>query len=149
IAFGINALVEHYHKTIPWWLDFPGPFGIYGLLLLAMDKWSWKWGWLRFILFIRVPNLNGTWAAEIKSSYDNFVATHEATITIQQSWTSMIVRLKSETSDSYSLVASLLVNSAPGQILSYQYRNEPKDDAKKTMHPHIGTAWLRLDLENR
>jgi hypothetical protein len=54
------------------------------------------------------------------------------------------VYLETEHSTSRSLAASLLLNQPEGPTLIYQYRNEPKPNAEKTMHAHMGTALLRL-----
>lgn len=147
-AFGIAAIADYFHVRIPWWLDFPGPFGLYAIWFYLLDRFIWRWRWLRAIRIIVVPNLNGKWDATIKSSYDEFRNEHLASVTIEQSWSGMMIRLNSKSSSSFSLVGSILLHSAQGPILSYQYQNEPTADAVKTMQTHIGTAWLRLDLEN-
>lgn len=59
-------------------------------------------------------------------------------VTIEQTWTSMIVRVESTGSVSRSVSANLTVGSE--MSLSYEYINEPRVSADATMHTHRGTA---------
>ena len=64
------------------------------------------------------------------------------TAEIVQTWTKIAVRLSSGTSKSYSQMASLMLDSAEGTVLSYQFLNEPAPGSRTTMQMHFGTAWV-------
>jgi hypothetical protein len=98
---------------------------------------------------VEVPNLAGEWDGLGKSSYDQFATERAYTVKIEQTWTRISIRLQSATSESATLVAALLLHSVEGEVLSYQYRNEPRADAVSTMQTHLGTSWLTISDEGR
>lgn len=143
-ALGLSKLLRASHFTVPWWLDAPSTMGFYGILFKSFDKNLWRWVSVRWTRVLKVPILAGEWHGHVLSSFDDHKKPHEVTVRINQTWTRIMVLLSSATSDSHTLTASIEVNAPEGVVLTYQYENQPKPGAVKTMEIHIGTARLVL-----
>jgi hypothetical protein len=141
LAYGFHWLMLHMNIQAPWWVDSPSVLGIAGVLYKAFDKWLWRW--FRKIGIVKVPDIQGQWEVDGYTSFEQ-MKSFKAKVIIRQTWTHISVYLETEQSISRSLAASLSSNQPEGAVLIYHYRNEPKSNAVKTMHAHIGTALLRL-----
>lgn len=130
--------------SAPWWLDVPSVFGFYGIYLALFDRYLWRWPLLRKIGVVQVPVFEGHWEGYLCSSFDGYGQRHRVTVTIYQRWTEISISLKSPTSSSRSLIASITLYPAQGPVLVYEYENRPKANAQPTMHIHYGTACLNL-----
>ena len=142
IMFGFHIVLSKTGIQWPWWLEAPSVWGIFGGLYKWFDKKMWKCRWWRKISLVKVPDLNGCWSVQGRSS--TFDENFAGEVHIRQTWTRLSVTMETERSRSHSLTASLLLNQPEGITLSYEYRNEPKPNALCTMHAHRGTAVLRL-----
>ena len=140
----IHILLDIVDFDPQWWLSVPSFAGFYSGLYWLYDRSVWKLGLLRRLNLVQLPDLNGKWVGEIKSSYSQGGSAHSVSVVILQRWSKMIVRLESEHSRSWSIVASLRTADLPNPELSYQYVNEPKSNAPGTMEMHRGTATLEL-----
>jgi hypothetical protein len=144
ISIFMSWLVHTMFQTInfspPWWSDIPSFIGFYGIFLALFDKWLWKIKFFRQTGLVKTPILSGTWEGHIVSSYDDHEKQTKATIEVFQTWTEIRVKLVTNTSVSYSQTASLVTDNPDCTILSYDYINEPKPNAIKTMHSHRGMA---------
>ena len=127
-----------------WWLSVPSFAGCYSGLHLLFDRYVWRLGLLRKLKLVQLPDLNGKWVGEVKSSYGQAGGTHSFSVIILQRWSKILVRLETEHSRSRSITASLTTSDVPNPELSYQYVNEPKSNAPGTMEMHRGTATLEL-----
>ena len=127
-----------------WWVSVPSLAACYSVLYWLFDHYLWKLGLLRRLGLIMLPDLNGTWDGEVKSSYSKFGDPFPVCVTIVQRWSKMVVRLDTEHSRSQSTMASLKTIDLPHPELSYQYVNEPKPNAPDTMEMHRGTTTLEL-----
>ncbi len=136
-----QQLMVHMNIQPSWWMESPSVLFIAGALYGAFDKWLWRW--FRRLGIVKVPDIQGQWEVEGYTSFEQ-MKPFKAKVTIRQTWTHISVYLETEHSTSRSLAASLLLNQPEGPTLIYQYRNEPKPNAEKTMHAHMGTALLRL-----
>lgn len=139
----LAAWILNKNFTFSWWVDTPAVFGFFGAFFLLFDNYLWKF--FRKIRVLNVPNLNGEWTGYLKSSHDNFQKELPATMVIRQTWTNMTVILRSDTSRSKSVIASLIIGAGDCPVLSYSYRSEPKPDAVTTMHMHDGTTRLFVE----
>ena len=150
ILFMASALVSGVTATlipsdvIPmrWLLPIPSIGLVFGVSYWAFDNWLWRWQFLRVMRLIRLPDLSGAWTGTIASSYSGFEKVQQVTVTIEQKWTRMVVRLNAEESRSWSITASLLANAPEGLILTYLFDNEPEAESVRTMHRFRGTAVL-------
>lgn len=140
LAWSFFKILNNYQITLPWWVESPSILFFYGLLFVIFDKWSWKF--FRKIGFVKTPNLNGEWKGRLKSSFDKYSSEIKATLKIFQTWTRIKILLTTEQSSSQSETASIIINAPEGKYLSYQYINEPRSNAVKTMSIHRGTTRL-------
>ena len=60
----------------------------------------------------------------------------------------MSVTLHTASSESRSLMAMMSKDDAGREVLTYEYRNEPRSGAVSTMHAHRGLARLSLRRED-
>jgi hypothetical protein len=141
LAYVFHQLMVHMNIQLLWLVSPPSALGIAVALYEAFDKWLWRW--FRRLGIVKVPDIQGQWEVEGYTSFEQ-MKPFKAKATIRQTWTHISVYLETEYSASRSLAASLLLNQPEGPTLIYQYRNEPKPNAEKTMHAHMGTALLRL-----
>lgn len=142
LALGLSRLILAAHFTTPWWLDAPSTMGFYGILFKWFDKGLWRSRLIRRMGLLKVPVLAGEWRGYVVSSFDEHRKPHKISARISQTWTRIIIIFSSGTSDSHTLTASVEVNAPEGTVLTYQYENQPKPQAVKTMAIHIGTARL-------
>ncbi len=125
-----------------WLLPIPSIALVFGVSYWAFDNWIWRWPFLRVLRLISVPDLRGTWTGTVASSYTDFEKAQPVTVTIEQTWTKMAVRLNAAKSRSWSLTASVLTNAPEGLVLTYLFDNEPKAESVTTMQRFRGTAVL-------
>ena len=126
-----------------WWLSVPSFAGFYSALYWLFDRHVWRWRILGKLEFVQVPDLNGTWTGDVRSSYDGYKSIYPVTVVIRQRWSQITVRLETERSQSRSLAATFRVVDLPRPELSYLHINEPTPGASATMNIHRGT----VDLE--
>lgn len=143
LAYLLHAGVSFLGIQFPWWAESPSMMGIFGLLYQLFEKRLWRWKILRRMRIVGVPDLNGEWSVEGRTSFDS-EKIFSANAIIKQTWTKISVWLETPESLSHSISASILIEQPGGVTLSYEYRNEPKANAKGTMHAHRGTAVLKL-----
>jgi len=136
-------ILGNYKIALPWWIESPSVLFFYGLLFVVFDKWLWQY--LKKLNILKTPNLNGEWTGNLKSSFDNHSAEVKSTLKVFQTWTKIKILLTTDQSSSYSEAASIVIDSPEGKYLSYQYINEPKSNAVKTMSIHRGTVRLLFD----
>ena len=126
-----------------WWLSVPSFAGFYSAFYWLFDRYVWRWGILRRVGLLALPDLNGLWKGEINSSYVERPATSVA-VEILQRWSKLVVTLETEDSRSRSIAATFRTEDVPRPELSYLYINEPKATAAESMQSHRGTVTLEL-----
>ena len=125
-----------------WLLPLPSIALVFGVSYWAFDNWLWRWHFLRFLRLISVPDLRGKWTGTIASSYTEFGDQQPVTVTIDQTWTKIAVRLNTAESRSWSVTASILTNSPEGLVLTYLFDNDPEAESAMTMQRFRGTTVL-------
>lgn len=149
VAWGFNRVLGVMHFTLPWWFDAPSVIGFYVLLYSIFNKYLWRWRILRTIGVVKTPNLDGVWKGYVASSFDEHATKYDATLKIFHNWTRISIILETNYSKSSSLVAAIVTEDPMNMVLSYEYLNEPRSNAKITMHTHQGTARLSLAPDGR
>ncbi len=134
------ALVPSDLLPMRWLLPIPSIALFFGVSYWAFDNWLWRFRFLRVLRLISVPDLRGTWTGTIASSYTGFEKTQPVTVTIEQTWTKIVVRLNSAGSRSWSITASVLTNSPEGLVLTYLFDNQPEAESAQTMERFRGTT---------
>jgi len=144
-AYLIRAIFNLIDIQFPWWIGLPGIFTIYGALYHGFRTIFWKWDIIRFVFFIKTPNINGIYSGVIRSSFDNFQSEKNADIVIQQFWDKALIELKTDTSYSYSKSCSITIIDKPTPTISYIYQNEPKSGSVETMVIHYGMCMFEVN----
>lgn len=117
-------------------------FAIFAGLYFLFNKHLWRIEGLRRILL--VPDLNGTWACEGQTALKNGEPADyqwKAKITITQSWSKMLIHLKTSQSESKSISASIFHENGVGYRLLYQYNNNPNANELDLLN-HSGSGEL-------
>lgn len=145
LAYLVTVSINLLKTEIPWWIGIPGIFSIYGVLYYGFSKSFWRWNLIRFLFFLKTPDINGIYTGTIKSSYDNFQSEKNARIKIIQSWDKALIELQTDTSYSYSKSCSITVTDQHTPTISYIYQNEPKCGSVETMVIHYGMCMLEVN----
>ncbi|WP_278497642.1 hypothetical protein [Pantoea vagans] len=117
--------------------------GIYVWLYAWFDKNLWQNSYLA--KFLCVPNLSGRWLVR-GHTLSKGGSQWEGELTIVQSWDKVRIHLKTQSSYSDSVTASIIHDEGIGYQLLYNYRNQPKT-GEKHLTPHIGFAEFRFDTD--
>ena len=150
LASGIAAvLMPSDLLPMRWLLPIPSIALLFGASHWAFDNWFWRWPFLRVLRLTSVPNLRGTWTGTIASSYTGFEKKQPVTVTIEQTWTKIVVRLNAAESRSWSLTASILTNAPEGFMLTYLFDNEPEAESVRAMERFRGTTVLVSNIPDR
>jgi len=153
IAVGVSWLLSWAAS----WVQQAWGFGVggvsamtaFGVLFLIFNKWLWKIAALRQLLL--VPNINGRWIVKgrtLRRDGENVGFDWEGTIDIIQSWSRIVIVLRTKQSSSRSIAASLYRCPGEGYRLIYHYANEPKADQPE-LDRHCGLCDLLFDEELR
>lgn len=131
---------------LPWWIEAPSVIGFYGLLHKWFEIKLWRNKYIRTILSIKTPIIDGNWTGSITSHsvHANGLIPIKK-FCIKQTWSHVIIYLETETSESHSFEASMNVDEFGTARVHYQYINKPKDTAPETMHVHYGSASAKFD----
>lgn len=115
-------------------------------VFVAVDFVFTKWGWRLFCCFGVLPNISGKWncLGETIDDDGNTEFQWSGYLTIKQDWEKISVNLKTPTSGSFSVAASLLPEGLGGWMLMYSYRNEPRQ-GEPELRSHIGYCELHFD----
>ncbi len=148
ISIGISLYVKGIDIIVKSLKDFliviysGMPFPIYKGIQWAFDKWLWKLPLINQI--INVPNLNGVYKGQLKSSYDNFQQPKDFTLIIKQTFSEISIIFKTDTSESKS-ISAYLKKEMDKSLLVYDYHNEPTKVSIDTLNEHKGTTWIKFD----
>jgi SMODS-associating 2TM, beta-strand rich effector domain len=114
------------------------------LLLLAFDRWMWRWP--GFHQLLRRPVLHGTWRVEVRTSFE---ARREevirAYVVIRQTYSTVRVNALFDRSRSNSLSADLIVENGVWTLF-YIFRSEKGALARDDNPPARGGARLVVAL---
>ncbi|HID9486365.1 TPA: hypothetical protein ACXI1V_003027 [Pseudomonas aeruginosa] len=123
----------------PTALSLVGAGAVFAILYLLFNKYIWRLELVSNLL--KVPNLSGKWNCSGTTLNDKGEAIYhwDGLVEICQTWDKIRVRLKTQTSGSYSIAAALTHDETEGFILLYNYKNEPKI-GQPDLRAHIGCA---------
>lgn len=148
ISAGVAAGAGGLLSLIAGWIGITAgsvsSMGVFGLSWWWLDNHLWKHPWAR--RFLLVPDLNGTWKCEAQTTLkgsEHVAWPWDATITITQSWSKLLVRLERGQSGSKSLAASLY-HEGDRYRLIYHYQNDPKA-SEHELKKHTGLTDLLFD----
>lgn len=138
-----------------WLFDAGSAAAWFGALYLWLEHHGWKWWFLRSIGLVHTPNLNGKWSGVLRSSYESeeqgvvpFENPTMIELDIRQSWTQMVIELRTDKSSSKSDTGSIFIDAGVDPVVVYTYLNQPNPDQIKSMEIHSGTTLLKLREEH-
>jgi hypothetical protein len=115
----------------------------------------WRRLWARFPIIRRklFPDLTGTWAGELVSTWktpvtEQGLAPIPVSIWIRQGIFSTSIKLRTGESTSYSTRCLLEADHEAGRFrFWYSYDNNPRAQYRHRSARHEGVAWLELDID--
>ena len=145
IAYSLSLGASALKVEFPWWAQAPSVMSVYGLLYYIYSHWGWRWS-LWGVRFSQMPDCSGTWYGDATSTHGEGTS-YQGMLSVHQTWTKIMLEFRTESSRSFSRMASLKVTPGPSQGLIYEYANDPNAMADAAMHAHRGFAFLRLSLD--
>src|SRR5437773_5962214 len=106
---GLLTFVNTWRNSVPQWVDAPSAMTLFGLTFWIFDRHVWRWK-CRSFGPSTIPDLNGTWAGIVHSSFDRKETL--VVVLINQTWTRIKIQLESEQSRSASTMASVSTKDA-------------------------------------
>ncbi len=115
-----------------------------GLVIVAFNRWFWRWrlwqGWM-----VKRPYIGGDWHVKIDYHWGDERGTVDATLSVNQTYTSIHARLQTGESKG-DLISSQIVDEGTGRYkFTGIYRNEPRLEVRDRSQIHNG-AFI-LDIE--
>jgi hypothetical protein len=158
IVFWIALLAITSTPIVVKWLNVAASWANVGTISLSsgaifyfiyriFDKWAWRISWVRRLLL--VPDLNGVWncaGVTLQQGDEKPNKNWTSTITVVQSWSKIIIRLKTESSESHSTSAAVVHEVGNGFRLRFSYQNTPKAQ-RPELKPHAGFCEIVFDQE--
>jgi hypothetical protein len=139
----INQIFSRVQETLGNWtlpLSSISAFMVFGAVFWFFNQYLWKFRHIR--KFLLMPDLNGKWECTgttmIKEGQETNHA-WKAEIDITQSWSKIIIRLKTNNSLSRSTSASVTRLEGQGFKVLYHYQNDPTC-INDTLHKHDGAT---------
>ena len=146
----INQALSQVQGTLgSWTLTLTGfsVFMVFGAIFWLFNQYLWKFKFIRSRLLM--PDLNGKWECSgttlIKAGQDTNYP-WKAEIDITQSWSKIIIRLKTKDSVSQSTSASITRLEGQGFKILYHYQNDPTR-IEETLNKHDGAAEIIFDQD--
>ena len=147
-AYFLNRFLLQFPMLMTWWIDYPSVLGFFGLFIFLFDNFIWKLKVIQNFPWLLIPNLNGAWNVEIKSSQDDFKTVIGGQMQIRQTGSRILITLESGNSTSRSIHAAILPTGKPHSYeIMYNYINKPNADSAQTMNIHYGTAWYQISTD--
>ena len=148
-AIFINWLASQ-QSTIPSWLwSAPAVASSFGLLLLALEEWAWRWPVVQRLGLVRTPVIRGKYEGLLTSAF----GTRPVSLHVDQTWSRIAIRFQvfdPESSTSYSMTAGLAITGEDQARLTYTYRNQTRPGiADLDMNDHDGTAELEFHSDGQ
>lgn len=141
IPTALSAITNIFTNHIPIELSLSAStLGAYGILFYLFNTHIWKFSPAQVLT--KCPNINGTWTCSGITTFHNFEpATFkwDAEITITQTWSRISILLKTTSSDSRSITASVAPQEDGSVLLTYLYDNTPTG-AQDTLNRHTGVC---------
>lgn len=117
-------------------------FGLFFGIYYLFDNTFWKLRWMRKLLL--VPDLNGKWICDgetVLKHGERASFAWSGDVTITQSWSKISIHLRTASSRSKSVAASIFHEPGAGYRILYEYSNDPDADQHE-LEKHTGSAEL-------
>lgn len=120
------------------------------LLTVAFDLWVWRWPGVH--IFVARPRVDGTWRTTVRPHEMSQIPSNgdrgpiSSAVVIEQTFWTITVRLLTAESSSMSELASMRAHGDSREqfLLTYTYRNEPRQQHRPRSSPHRGACELTV-----
>lgn len=139
----INQGFQQIQDTLGNWtipLSSVSVFMVFGAVFWIFNKYLWKSKHIR--KFLLMPDLNGKWECNGTTMIKTGEETNhpwKAEVDITQSWSKIVIRLKTKESLSCSTSVSITRLEGQGFKVLYHYQNDPTR-IEETLNKHDGAA---------
>ena len=160
-AGGLTSLTT-YLQGVTGWETFGATVAtgaIYAFLQWGFNTWGWKYAW-KFGL-LSIPDLNGVWEVEGKSlgedgklkvlldENNENVFEWKSELDIEQNWQRIAILSETQKSDSQSYTTTMYrkPGTKGGWVVSYSYRNVPKQQERGELNDHKGFCEIEFSQD--
>lgn len=117
--------------------------GITALLMIAFDRWLWKWKPLNLVSG-GMPILANEYHGTINYDWNGSQGIRETNLYISQTFLRVSVKLGTAESTSNSITGTIATVNDEKQLI-YTYLNTPRAEIQNRSVIHFGTAMLKVD----
>jgi len=144
-ALFLSRALEAIPITVPWYVETPSVLGFFGFFYWLYDRYIWRSCLFQRLTWLSIPDLNGSWEINVRTSHRDFQTETSGFATIRQTSSSIAIQLRFPESTSSSHTASLMRSDplAPYTLI-YIFQSIPKPKAISTMEIHLGTTQLAI-----
>ena len=146
ITFILGRLSQWGIVTI---VSAPSTLAIYLLLLKLVEKRLWRQSFVRLLLGISTPNLNGECGGALvakRAEDGTFFGNTTARMRIQQSWRTISIVFETDRTKSQSDTASIIIGA--GEVKVYYHYDARKKRAFDKFEDEFGSAELSIKVED-
>jgi hypothetical protein len=151
MLWGILLFLDGVAISIFWLKPLSMVSGLMVFLLGVFDRWAWRIPFL-YPWFVSTPNLRGTWKGQINSSWRDpssgkMILPIDAYLVIEQTFSSLQVRLFTKESQSNLLMGNIFQNDGGTYSVAGIYRNTPGILNRTNSPMHYGSILLHMQGE--
>lgn len=145
LAIGIGFYEANW--DISFFKPMSGVVLVVSVALGGFDRWLWRWKLVE--RYHSVPNLNGTWRGELRSSWTDPQTGHPTpaipiVLVIRQTYSAISVRAFTTESSSVTVAANVELEAEATHLVTYVFRNEPRLLVQDRSRTAYGGARLQL-----
>lgn len=123
-------------------------FGLYGIFYTLFDKYLWQWKWIRLLLGVKIPILKGEWQVVMSSSLSQFQSEFRGRISVEQTWSRILISFDGTDAFSNSHSAAVTVLSDTQITLTYVYQSEDRPGPESADHIFFGTCRVKGSVDS-
>lgn len=145
ITWALALTADGWHLS----LSFFGPTSIVVTVLVVASLVFDRWGWTLPLVdkIWRRPDLRGTWKGEFLSNYEGKEAPIEAYLSIEQTFSSLVITQFTQESTSHTRLASIQIGDGNLDFVVGIYQNEPDIKFRRRSGIHDGAFRLSVEPE--
>ena len=141
----IRSVIENSNVPTNLYYYLPSAFALYGVLIILFDRFIWKLDLLCKIGIVKVPNLNGIWKGCLISSRHNYENEIPIIVNIHQTWTKLSITLKTDQTESESLMAAFKVKNPSLLDFRWEYVSNSRPQYYHKEYSHTGVTSLKIN----
>ncbi|BFU45634.1 hypothetical protein [Krasilnikovia sp. MM14-A1004] len=142
LAWGLGRALDALDVEPPWWLDTPAVVGFYGILWQLYDRLLWRLP-IGPRTLSGIADYRGIWDGHLHSSYNGGTEV-EASLTIRQTSSRILVEMGRGQSGSFSRMAMLCGEPGSERGLQYLYTNRPHNEPREPEAGGVGVIAMTI-----